>query len=97
MSFAAAAVVLVALSAPQSGEPAVQDPAKQFIERMDAAPPEKRVPNWETTKKLMARPAPAVGDSAPEFSLKTLDGRETYALAQFRGKKPVVLIFGSYT
>lgn len=37
------------------------------------------------------------GDMAPDFSLKTLDGTETIRLADFRGKKPVVLIFGSYT
>jgi hypothetical protein len=97
MSFVTAAILFVALSAAQSGEQPMPDPVKQFIERMDNAPPEERVPNWETTKKLMARPAPAVGDSAPEFSLKTLDGKETYALSQFRGKQPVVLIFGSYT
>ena len=38
-----------------------------------------------------------VGDTAPDFSLKTLDGKETVTLSQFKGKKPVVLIFGSYT
>ena len=97
MSFVTAAAFLVALSAAQSGEQPMQDPVKQFMERMDTAPPEQRVPNWETTKKLMARSAPAVGDSAPDFSLKTLDGKETFTLSQFRGKQPVVLIFGSYT
>ncbi len=76
---------------------AMNDPAKKFIEEMDQASPEDRVPNWEHTKALMARIPPAVGQSAPDFSLKTLDGKETIALSQFRGKKPVVLIFGSYT
>ena len=37
------------------------------------------------------------GDMAPDFKLKTLDGSRTMRLSQFRGKKPVVLIFGSYT
>lgn len=38
-----------------------------------------------------------VGDIAPDFKLKTLDGKRTIQLRQFRGKRPVVLIFGSYT
>jgi hypothetical protein len=38
-----------------------------------------------------------VGDMAPDFKLKTLDGKRTVRLHQFRGQRPVVLIFGSYT
>ena len=38
-----------------------------------------------------------VGDMAPDFKLKTMDGKRTVELRQFRGKRPVVLIFGSYT
>ncbi len=34
----------------------------------------------------------AVGDQAPDFSLKGSDG-ETYTLAQFKGEKPVILAF----
>ncbi len=34
----------------------------------------------------------AVGDQAPDFSLKGSDG-ETYSLAQFKGEKPVILAF----
>ena len=37
------------------------------------------------------------GDDAPNFSLKTLDGKQTVKLSEFRGKKPVAMIFGSYT
>jgi len=37
------------------------------------------------------------GDRAPDFKLKTLDGRRTVRLSDYRGHKPVVLIFGSYT
>jgi hypothetical protein len=40
---------------------------------------------------------PSVGDRAPTFSLKTQDGEKTYRLRDYRGKKPVVLIFGSFT
>ena len=37
------------------------------------------------------------GDPAPDFELLTHDKRETVRLSDFRGKKPVVLVFGSYT
>jgi hypothetical protein len=37
------------------------------------------------------------GDVAPDFTLPTLDKSAQVELAAFRGKKPVVLIFGSYT
>jgi hypothetical protein len=40
---------------------------------------------------------PAVGELAPDFTLPTPDGKKKYALSQFRGKKPVVLVFGSFT
>jgi Ca2+-binding EF-hand superfamily protein len=40
---------------------------------------------------------PAVEEKAPEFALRTQDGDREYRLSQFRGKKPVVLIFGSFT
>jgi len=36
------------------------------------------------------------GDRAPDFTLPGLDG-EKVALSSFQGKKPVFLIFGSYT
>ncbi len=73
------------------------DPARKFIDQMDKAPPEQRVPNWEQTKALMARVAPKLGDEAPDFSLPTLDGKETVKLSQHRNEKPVVLVFGSFT
>ena len=38
-----------------------------------------------------------VGDEAPDFSLETHDKRSRVQLSDFRGKKPVVLVFGSYT
>jgi hypothetical protein len=37
------------------------------------------------------------GNVAPDFSLKTLDGKKTIKLSSFTGKKPVALVFGSYT
>jgi hypothetical protein len=38
-----------------------------------------------------------VGDAAPDFSLETYDRKSRVQLSTFRGKKPVVLVFGSYT
>ena len=41
--------------------------------------------------------APKVGDIAPTFKLATLDGSEEVDIAQLIGKRPIILIFGSYT
>lgn len=38
-----------------------------------------------------------VGDLAPDFSLPLVKGKGEVKLSSLRGKKPVVLIFGSYT
>lgn len=41
--------------------------------------------------------APKVGALAPDFTLKTVDGKKKERLSSYKGKKPVALIFGSYT
>jgi len=38
-----------------------------------------------------------VGDAAPDFTLKTLDGKQSVRLSALRQAQPVVLVFGSYT
>jgi hypothetical protein len=38
-----------------------------------------------------------VGDEAPDLSLETYDKKSRVQLSSLRGKKPVVLVFGSYT
>ena len=38
-----------------------------------------------------------IGATAPDFKLKTMDGNSEVQLSSFRGKRPVVLVFGSYT
>jgi AhpC/TSA family len=38
-----------------------------------------------------------VGDPAPDFTLPTLDRKDTVRLSTLRGERPVVLVFGSYT
>jgi hypothetical protein len=37
------------------------------------------------------------GDPAPDFTLRTLDRSTAVTLSSFRGQRPVVLVFGSYT
>ena len=71
--------------------------ADKFIAQVDQSPPEKRPPNWEHTKKLMARRPPAVGELAPDFSLPTLDGSATVHRTTYQRSRPLVLVFGSFT
>lgn len=40
---------------------------------------------------------PKLNDRAPDFTLKTADGKSTVHLAKLIGPKPVVLVFGSFT
>jgi hypothetical protein len=42
-------------------------------------------------------PGPQLGQDAPDFTLTTHDGSTKIRLRSFRGKKPVALIFGSFT
>jgi hypothetical protein len=37
------------------------------------------------------------GDPAIDFSLGSADGKRKVTLSAFRGKRPVILVFGSYT
>ena len=48
---------------------------------------------WNVARGGTAR----VGEMAPDFDLPTVDRKSRVALASFRGKQPVVLVFGSYT
>jgi hypothetical protein len=40
---------------------------------------------------------PKLNDPAPDFMLKTVDGKDTIHLAKRLGTKPVILVFGSFT
>ena len=40
---------------------------------------------------------PKLNSPAPDFTLKTLDGKETVRLSKLIGKKPVILVFGNFT
>ena len=41
--------------------------------------------------------APKAGDTAPDFELYDIQGKNPVRLSDFQGKKPVALIFGSFT
>jgi len=40
---------------------------------------------------------PRVGRAAPDFTLTTQDGKKQVTLSDYRDKRPVVLVFGSFT
>ena len=41
--------------------------------------------------------APKAGDEAPDFELRDVTEENSVRLSDFRGEKPVALVFGSYT
>ena len=59
---------------------------------LESGIPKDRIFEVGTLKPLDSTLKVKVGDPAPEFSLPTIDGR-TITLAEFRGKKNVVLSF----
>jgi hypothetical protein len=61
----------------------------------DAASAQQR-PGWRAGDLRMPDTL-RVGDAAPDFKLKTKDGSREVLLSSFKGKRPVVLIFGSFT
>lgn len=48
-------------------------------------------------QKQLDRNAPKRGDLAPNFTLHDVSGQRPVTLSDLCGKKPVVLIFGSFT
>ncbi len=48
-------------------------------------------------QKDLDKRAPKAGDLAPDFTLTDSRGIESVTLSDFRGKKPVALVFGSFT
>ena len=41
--------------------------------------------------------APKPGDTAPDFELSDINGENPVRLSSFQGRKPVALVFGSFT
>ena len=48
-------------------------------------------------QKALDAKAPCTGDMAPDFTLYDIEGKDSVTLSDFRGKKPVALVFGSFT
>ena len=41
--------------------------------------------------------APKEGENVPDFELRDVNGKNPVRLSDFRGQKPVALVFGSFT
>ena len=52
---------------------------------------------YTKTQKELDRLAPKTGDMAPVFTLSDVSGERSVTLSNFRGVKPVALVFGSFT
>lgn len=62
-----------------------------------ALPAVSQSPNRSGTIPGRSNQSLQVGEPAPDFNLRTKDGKMQVQLSSFRGKRPVVIIFGSYT
>ncbi len=50
-----------------------------------------------TNPNPRSAPGPRVGETAPDFKLQTKSGGREVQLSSFKGQRPVVLVFGSFT
>lgn len=69
------------------------------LTRTDWQAPGLRPGPGRAARRTLPDPAPRAGEPAPDFELPLLHGKEgaTLRLSSFRGRKPVALIFGSWT
>ena len=65
--------------------------AQEAAPRPPASPAEYKARLAERQGKLQP------GDPAPDFELPRVKASQTVRLSSWRGKKPVALVFGSYT
>jgi Ca2+-binding EF-hand superfamily protein len=76
----------------------LQPPEKKDDKKSDDDPsPLILLKGFATGELGSIHEGPAIGEKAPDFTLRTQDGNDEFRLSQFQGKKPVVLIFGSFT
>ncbi len=100
-------VLLAATAWPVLAAPAESPSADRVSDEKDGRKGDVKPLEDERTKRFMRfgklpermrnDGAPKVGEDAPPLKLKTLEGKKQVDLASFAGKKPVVLLFGSYT
>jgi hypothetical protein len=81
--------VLAALNPP--------DPTRQPAEAAEEPHPLELLAMLLKGQMGVLDPGPGVDDEAPDFTLPRHDGQGTVAPSDARGKRPVVLIFGSFT
>ena len=76
----------------------MRQPPEQFARRIASMPgPAFLVLPFETLWTNARSGSLKPGDEAPDFDLQTVDKTARVKLSDFRGKKLVVLVFGSYT
>jgi hypothetical protein len=81
---------------PEDVKVALDDPEMRKPARQEQPPAAEMLRMFLTGQLGTFEAGPNYGDAAPDFTLPTLDGKETVTLSSRRGK-PVVLIFGSFT
>lgn len=74
---------------------------RMFAEREsgpnDMPRPDRMLPMFFKGELGLLESGPSLGETAPDFTLPTHDGSSSVTLSQSQGKKPVILIFGSFT
>ncbi len=76
----------------------MHQPPERFAQIMAYVPmPVMIVVPFEPMWNVARGGAAHVGEMAPDFTLPTVDRKAQVNLASFRGKRPVALVFGSYT
>jgi len=76
----------------------MRQPPERFGRIMARLPmPILLVVPFETMWNVARRGQVQVGDLAPDFTLPRTDHSGDVTLSSFRGRQPVVLVFGSYT
>ena len=63
--------------------------------RIDTFPPELRIPIQ--TFVTRCEMGPRIKEEPPDFFLKRIGSEDRVRLSSFQGKRPVALVFGSYT
>jgi hypothetical protein len=76
----------------------MSQPPERFGHIMAKVPmPTLMLVPFETMWNVARGGALHVGDAAPDFTLPRVDHSGSVRLSSFRGRRPVVLVFGSYT
>jgi hypothetical protein len=76
----------------------LSQPPQRFGQIMRHFPmPAMMIVPFEPMWNIARGGATRVGATAPDFVLETVDRKSEVRLSSFRGDRPVVLVFGSYT